>query len=135
MSTERELAQLVAHPWSEYRQGNNTYYGAKCQVAYAEKVNQLAAICDLHRRTPLTKEILELNAVGSDNLVGGYRLDSEAHCVFAEANDEFEYCAYDFSEGVWTDVFRLRTVADLDNLLDLIGIDKQIKLPNPHDEQ
>lgn len=127
MSPERELAQLIAHPWSEYRQGNETYYGATCQVAYASKVNQLAAICDLHRRTPLTKEILELNGFEKNGCE--YELDKYASYIIVEKDGTVEYEVYDNSYDTWVSPFNIRSVSDLENLLDLLGIDKQIKLP------
>ena len=129
MSPERELAQLIAHPWSEYRQGNETYYGATCQVAYAAKVNQLAAICDLHRRTPLTKEILELNGFEKNGCDNEFALDGYASYVIVEKDGAVEYEVYDNSYDTWVSPFNIRSVADLENLLDLLGIDKQIKLP------
>lgn len=131
MSPERELAQLVAHPWTEYRQGDKTYYGATCHVVYAAKVNRLAAICDLHRRTPLTKEILELNGFEKNGCDYEFVLDKYASYIIVEKDGTVEYEVYDNSYDTWVSPFNIRTVADFENLLDLLGIDKQIKLPKP----
>lgn len=141
MSPERELAQLVAHPWTEYRHGNETYYGATCQVVYAAKVNQLAAICELHRRTPITKEIMELNGFidESDPKCGSYNYALREYSgnypledVEIEKNTGIvRFFVLEGCEEVYAEVCRLHSVTDLENILDLLGIDKQIKLPKP----
>lgn len=136
MSPERQLAELVAHPWTEYRQGDKTYYGATCQVAYATKVNQLAAICDLHRCTPLTKEIIELNGFEKgpcSEYCHSYRIEC-GYFLWFHKNDAPLLILSSIITNEDATLFQIDSVADLENLLDLLGIDKQIKLPKPKKE-
>ena len=99
-------------------------------MAYAAKVNQLAAVCDLHRRTPVTKEIIELNGFREDDY--GYYRERPNGAYIRIWSDESIHAVVDgFDEGYPEDLCQLHSVADLENLLDLLGIDKQIKLPKP----
>lgn len=137
MSPERQLAELIAHPWTKCEEGNKTYFGAECQVRYAMKANQLAAVCELHRRTPATRDLMELNGFkkGScSEYCWSYYLN-DTYSLWFHKEDVPLLMYSDAEIDSFATLMKCHTVADLENLLDLLEIDKQIKLPKSNAER
>lgn len=121
MSTERKLAELL-----------DLYGGAEFKKNYAMRLSQLIAVCDLHRRTPLTREIVEhsgFELCGCTEYCRSYAIDDRYGLWFC--NDDAPLVIY--SDDIACEsatLMPLRTVADLESFLDILGIDKQIRLPS-----
>ena len=122
MSTERKLAELL-----------DLYGGAEFKKNYAMRFSQLIAVCDLHRRTPLTREIVEhsgFEQCGATECCSSYAIDDRYGLWFHDDDAPLVLYSDDIACESAT-LMPLRTVADLESLLDILGIDKPIRIPKP----
>lgn len=120
MTNEQKLANLIAHP---------VLSGDKV-IEYHGHVMQLAAVCDLHRRTLLSEAIMRYN---SFRCICRHIYQIQEHSrVCFDKDGTWLFCDDEHDgEYQFVRVCTIRSVADLESILDLLGIDKKVNLPPP----